>query len=283
MTLSEFEDKMRKHAACAKSTVAAPFDIESEDLTMIIKTKSLKRTVLLTAAIIAVLGTTVFAAYHFLTPSEIAKHTGNYRLEEAFKKDGVSFNIPPQQSGDYTIQLLGMTSGENLSFFSKNGIVSDNMTYIVGAISRTDGGELSDYPGIMLSPLVSGYKPWDVNIFTLGGGKSEFISEDDKTDYFIYECNNLEVFADHTVYIALYEGLAPSADIFTQDENGLIHFNSEYKGVKAIFEVPFDKTKADPEKAAAFVNGLDENADMTDDGEQNAENADSEEIELMFD
>lgn len=106
------------------------------------------------------------------------------------EKDGTKFDILPQQSGDYTIQILGITSGKNLSGFVD---VDDGRSYIIGAISKTDGTKFDDYADIQMSPLVSGYETWKVNIFTLDSGKSEFISDDNLTDYFVYECDTLEI------------------------------------------------------------------------------------------
>ena len=71
--------------------------------------------------------------------------------------------------------------------------VDDGRSYIIGAISKTDGTKFDDYADIQMSPLVSGYETWKVNIFTLDSGKSEFISDDNLTDYFVYECDTLEI------------------------------------------------------------------------------------------
>lgn len=208
----------------------------------------------------ALISATAFAAYSLLSPSEIAEKVGYDELAEVFEKDGTAFNIAPKEMGDYTVKLLGMTSGENLSGFTSDFNVIDERTYIVGSIERTDGGYLSDYPGMTLTPLVSGYKPWAVNIYTLNGGKSEFIYEN-KVNYFVYECDSLEVFADRTVYIALYEGQgAPSRDMFDLSLDGSIKFKDSVKG--AMFEVPFDKSKADPEKARELARAVFENPEI---------------------
>ena len=87
-------------------------------------------------------------------------------------------------------------------------------------------------------------------------------------DYFVYECDSLEMFSDHTVYIAVYGGIssdgasagfAPSSDIFTMDGDGSIRFADSYKGDGAIFTVPFDKSKADPQKASEVLKGIGKN------------------------
>lgn len=211
---------------------------------------------LIAAAVTAVISATAFAAHKFLTPTEIATHIEDYKLADVLSSQNSDFYIEPQISGDYTIQLLGIVSGNDLSLFAEDFGADKKRSYIVGSLSRTDGKPLgSDFKGVMMTPLISGYKPWQVNIFTLGGGKSEFIDDEDMVDYFIYECDNLEYFADHTIYIAFYDAelLAPGSETFTMDADGSIRFNENYTGIKALFTLPMDKSKADPEKAKALL------------------------------
>lgn len=252
--MKEFEEKLRRHGESAVSHIASPFNIESEDLTMN-KKRTIKNVMLIAAAIAVMLWTTAFAAYKLMTPYEIAEKVDYHELASVLSSEDTKFDIPPQQSGDYTIQLLGITTGKNLSNFTED-FRNDDRSYIIGAISRTDGEPLLDYRGMMLTPLISGYKPWEINIFTLGGIKVEFI--ENGVNYFVYECDSIEMFADHTVYIAVYSGtspngdsvgFAPSSDIFTMEADGSIHFADGYKGEGAIFTVPLDKSKADPQKA----------------------------------
>lgn len=118
---------------------------------------------------------------------------------------------------------------------------------------------MTDYSNLMITPLVEGYKPWQINIFTIGnGGKQNFIYEG--VEYFIVECGSIEIFADKTVYIAAYEGGAPGSETFTISDDGTISFNESYNGTKALFEVPLDEAKADPEAVKALLekHGFDE-------------------------
>lgn len=282
MKLTEFEKRLQDHANSVKDTMAAPFNIEMEEITMTNKSFNMKKAILLIAAIICLIGTTALAAYHLLLPQEIAITAGYEELADVFEKDGTKFNIPLQQSGDYTIQILGLTSGKNLTIFTD---ADEDRSYIVGAVSRTDGGKLGNFEGIQMSPLISGYEPWKVNIFTLNGGKSEFISDDDMVDYFIYECDNIEIFADRTVYISFYEGIAPSAEIFKYNTDGTIEFNEHYTGVKALFEIPLDKSKSNPEKAAELVEQMwdDKDDDIFDDEISDAENTYTKEVAIATD
>lgn len=103
-----------------------------------------------------------------------------------------------------------------------------------------------------ITPLVEGYKPWQINIFTIGnGGRQNFIYEG--VEYIIVECVSIEIFADKTVYIAAYEGGAPGSETFTISDDGTISFNESYNGTKALFEVPLDESKADPEAVKALL------------------------------
>lgn len=213
-----------------------------EDNMNIVKNKKKLSIPLIAAAIVVLLSISVFAAHHFLSPKEVAKHFEDYKLADYFSDDDTKFDFEPQVSGDYAIQLLGIAAGKNLSSFAE---VDADKSYIVGAISKADGTKLEDLPNIMVTPLISGYEPWKVNAFTIDGGRQDFLYEG--VDYFIFECRNIEIFADHTVYIAAYEGMAPNTSIFVMDSDGNIRFNDSYTGVKAMFTVPFDKEKANPE------------------------------------
>lgn len=206
---------------------------------------------LVAAAMIAAISLTAFAAYYFLTPKDVATYLERYELAELFSKDDTTFNIPAQTSGDYTIELLGMTSGKNLDKVPEAD-VDKELSYIVGAITKTNGSAVTDYSNLMITPLVEGYKPWQINIFTIGnGGKHTFIYEG--VEYFLIECGSIEIFADKQVYIAAYEGGAPSSDLFNISENGAISFNESYTGTKALFEIPLDKSKANPDAVNALL------------------------------
>lgn len=230
-----------------------------EDTTDMNTPKKTIRVFLIAAAVVAAFSITAFAAYQFLSSGEVAKQLEDYKLAEYFSKEDIKFNFEPQTSGDYTFQLLGIASGKNLSDFADT---DSEKSYIVGAISRADGQELTDYPGIMVTPLVSGYEPWRVNAFTLdNSGRSDFLYNG--TDYFIFECDSIEMFADHTIYIAAYEGMAPGAEIFQMKADGSILFQDSYKGMKAMFTVPIDPSKANPQAVQKFLEDIGSSDDDT--------------------
>ncbi len=201
---------------------------------------------LIAAATAIILSITAFAAYHFLSPAEVAKEFGDIQLADFFAENGgTKFDITPQESKGYSIGLLGIASGKNLSSYTN---ADEDKTYIVGFIAKSNGEKLTDFAQITVTPLVSGYEPYKVNIFSLNnGGRQEFIK--DGVEYFIIECENLNIFADRTVYIAAYEGLAPGPDKFILNSDGSISYAEKYSGIKAMFTVPLDKSKADPKAA----------------------------------
>ena len=225
--------------------------IKEDDANM--KVKKIKHIPLIAAAAAVLLSATVFAAYNLMSPSEVAKRAEDYKLAESFDKEDIKFDFEPQTCGGYVFRLLGIISGRNLSGFAE---VNENKSYIIGSISKEDGTALTDYPDIMVTPLVSGFKPWEVNAFTLeNSGRQDFI--EGGVDYFIFECENIEIFADHTIYIAAYEGMAPSTAEFTTAEDGSISFNESYSGAGALFTVPIDRSKADPEAVKRFIENND--------------------------
>lgn len=212
--------------------------------------KPIKVTVLVTALIV-ILAVTAYALTVFLSPKEVAAQAGDHMLAQAFdSKDAIIIN-QSVQAGEYTITLGGIVSGKELTDFCED--VQEDKSYIVASVAYTDGREVtqSGEANITFSPLVSGYKPWQVNAWTLGGGYEAFIYEG--VNYYIFECSNLEIFADHTVYLAAYEGDAPDAETFFMNENGEISFTDGFVKPHAMFTLPFDEKKADPDAVSRFM------------------------------
>ncbi|MCC8196271.1 MAG: hypothetical protein LIO49_05645 [Ruminococcus sp.] len=203
------------------------------------------------AAVVAavILTVSVFAAGGLLTASDIANRAGETTLAEHFESE--SWSIESQTSGGYTITILGIASGDDLSTYDEE--IGLDKTYIVGSIERADGEAITDYTDIMVSPVISGYEPWLVNIFTLNNGsRHKFIQ--DGVEYFLVETTNVTIFADHTVYIAAYSGaLAPTSDVYSMNDDGTISVVEGYDGVATLFEIPLDESLADPEAAEALI------------------------------
>lgn len=209
------------------------------------------RTMLIAACLTAVLAMTAAAAIHLLSPRDIAAANGDETLAAAFESEDAIVLDQTAECGEYTFRLAGIVSGANLSDFCSD--VDESRTYLVASRARTDGtpieqATITDYT---VTPLVAGYKPWDVNIWTLGGGATGFVR--DGVVYYIYDFESVEIFADHTVYLAVYEGGgAPSAQVFVQAEDGTISYHPDFTAPHALFEVPLDPAKADPAAVERF-------------------------------
>ena len=215
------------------------------------------KTGLISAAVAAALTVTAGAAVVMLRPQDVAQMTGNQALAEVFESGEATMVDETKTVGDYRVTFMGLTSGEGLSRVeSLPGGVTRDKTYAVLAYARTDGTALADddnVPQLTISPLVEGYAPWELNAWTLGGGTHSFVQ--DGVLYYLFECDNVEPFADHTAYLAVYPGthLPPSGELFGFDqETGAI----TPKGEAAMFTLPLDKAKADPQRAQAIMDGL---------------------------
>ncbi len=210
-----------------------------------------KRVALVAAMASAMLAVSAFAAAVLLSPKDVAQHVGDETLAQVFESDeAVAINESKSVKG-YNVTLMGMVSGEGLSDFAdKNPDIVHDRTYAVLSMARADGNSITDdVPELTVSPLVEGYAPWQVNAWSLGGGCSTFA--EDGTLYYLFECGNVEPFANHTVYLAVYEGThcPPSAEIFAFGEDGSI---SVLPGKEAaLFPLPLDSAKADPATALA--------------------------------
>lgn len=210
------------------------------------------RNMLFAACLAAALIVSAAAAVHLLTPKEVAAFQGDETLSAAFEGEDAIILDQTAECGEYTFRLAGMVSGAGLSSFCED--VDEDRSYLVVSRARTDGTpiqkpSITDYT---ITPLVAGYLPWQVNIWTLGGGVSAFLR--DGIVYYIYEFDSVEMFADHTVYLAVYEGgRSPSTEVFTQDADGTISYNPDFTAPHAIFEVPLDASKADPAAVDEFM------------------------------
>ncbi len=226
--------------------------------------KNKKLVTVLVSVILAVvlLAGTVYAAVKLLSPSQVAENIGDPQLAAAFESDDAVIINETKQAGDYNLTLMGIVSGKNLSGMDS---IDTDYSYVCVAIERIDGTPLDVLDGIPINitPLVSGYQPWCVNLFSLSNGAHGHVN--DGIYYMLYGFETLEMFADHDVALYAYSGhMSPGAEIFSFDEeSGAIDYQSDYTGVRAKFDLPLDAAKADPEaarqhlEASGFV--LDEN------------------------
>lgn len=220
----------------------------------LIHMKKFGRTGLILAAVVAALTLSVSAAYLLLNPSEAAKELDDPALAEAFAGEDAVLMNETAVVGDYDVTLLGMVSGRNLSEFG--GDLDQNHTYIMTALTRTDGTPLEqvsyDAFSTVITPLVAGYPVHAVNCWTLDAfARCKVV---DGVAYYLLDTQSLEMFADRTVYLAVYQDeFAPSTDQFDMAADGSLSYAAGHEG--ALFTLPLDPAKADPAAAEAFVKG----------------------------
>lgn len=218
------------------------------------------------AAVLAilVLSGTAYAASRFLGTEKVAEKFENYKLADAFKsKDAVSINQTVQE-GKYDITLLGIVSGSGISDFisTGDGEVLLDRTYAVVAIANTDGTPMpstsDDNYGkepFFVSPLIKGLNPWQYNVVTMNGGYQDIV--EDGIMYRLMECNNVEMFADRGIYLCVSDTVFYNVDAYNYDEvTGEITPNPQYEGVNVLFDLPIDVSKADHQKADAYINDM---------------------------
>ena len=239
---ADFEERTLQKLAAVRQA--------SEKEQIIMPMNRVKKTALLIAAAVALLAVSVSAAVVWLSPSEVADRVEEPLLAEAFQSEDAIVLDESVTAGDYQITLAGMVSGEDLSVPTDyNGEIINDRTYAVFRVARADGEPLTDYPNLSYSPLVDGYHVRCVNAWTLGTTTQQFI--EDGVIYCLFDCRNLEMFADHPVRFAIYEGGIPNTDLFSMAEDGTISLRESVVG--ALFTLPLDESKADPAAAQAFV------------------------------
>lgn len=220
--------------------------------------------IIIAAALCMVLLTgTVFAGTLLLSPTELAGSLGDSTLAAAFESEDAVIVNRTVQTGEYNVTFLGMVSGSRISkIFASDA----NLTYAAFAIEYTDGRPMRQEDGcpIMISPLVEGYEPWLVNLFSLSNGAYGHV--ENNVYYYLFSCSSLEYFADRQVALYAYTGHGPSAEIFSYNpETGEISYSEGYTGVRAVFELDLDESKADPEAARTLLEeaGFELNEDGT--------------------
>ena len=110
-------------------------------------------------------------------------------------------------------------------------------------------------PELFASPLIGGYDPALYNLAGMAGNYTD-ITEDGVL-YRLIECDNVEIFADHDLYLCVTEGTFYNKEAYRYDEvTGKISRNEDYEGLNALFALQVDASKANPEKAAEYIAAL---------------------------
>lgn len=247
-----FSEDFALRALSAMERAEQTPDVSKEKSNM--KKKTLK-IVIAAAAAVLLSATTAFAAAHFLTAKDVADRIGDEAVSAAFASDGTSALEESVETGDYRITLLGTSRGFELE--SIEGIDADAQhEYAAVAIERLDGQPLSplDAEPFTMLMLVDGYEPWRLSSWALGCGSTRIA--ENGTLYCIIDCSGIELFADHTIYLAAYDGFIPSQEIFSVDGDKHITYSDGYNGIRAMFTLPIPADRADPSAAAELLTQL---------------------------
>lgn len=219
--------------------------------------KSVK--ILIAAVLITVvLSVTAFAISSLLSARDVAQKLGESYAADSFEQqEFVSESVTDK---GYTVSFLGAVKGER---FVDAGAEAE-CSYFVVSVASADGSALSLINGnpLGMSIIIEGYPAWQVNTWSLN--TSAVGTEENGVLYYLYACENLEIFADRNVYLAVYEGFIPGLDIITMNSDGTFNFAESYSGFKAMFKLPLDPSKADPEAANELLKEYfeDENAHL---------------------
>lgn len=229
------------------------------------KKSRLSAAVMIAALVLCVSSVTVYAAWKYLSSSDVAGNLQDIKLAEAFLSEQALAINETQSYGDYRVTLLSVISGEMLSeypHYIENGTIAADRTYAVIAIENVNGVPVPDTSEeeygkleFFASPLIGDYNPAFYNMAGMSGNYTDMV--EDGILYRLLECDNVEIFADHGLYLCVSEGMFYNAEAYCFDGlTGEISRNEEYEGLNALFDLPVDSSKADPEKAAEYMADL---------------------------
>jgi len=235
-----------------------------EQKTMMKSKKKLSVAVLVAILVLCLGSVTVYAAWKYLSASQVSQSMEDRKLAAAFTgRQAVTIN-ETQCYGGYRVTMLSIISGKNLSehpSFSNGSILSDR-TYAVVAIEYANGMPMPDvteeaYLNLELfaSPLIAGYNPVHYNLASMNGNHTT-ITEDGVL-YRMLECDNVELFADNQIYLCVTDSIFYNREAYNYDEKtGKITRNESYRGLNALFSIPLDASKANPKKAAEYIESM---------------------------
>jgi len=235
---------------------------------MNMKKNSMKKIVAAACVGLAAVGSvSVYAAYRYLSPAEIAKEVSdNGALAKAFESEGAVMINETQQTNGYDITLLGLVSGENLDIYVPEDVamsLKKTHTYAAVAVAKSDGSEM-EYRDFCISPLINGVSFSVANNATLDTLLTFF--EQDGIIYNLVECDNLEVFANRGVQLGVVDSFGCESRAFKMEETTGVYVKTEgYEQTNALFDLPLDKEKADDVAADEYIKELTAKAEAPDD------------------
>ena len=201
-------------------------------------------------------GTGVYAYNHFLQPSEIASEVSERNaLAKAFESKSAIRVEETQQSGDYSITLLGIVSGKDLEPCVAGEVTGINKerSYAALAVTRIDGQPMGD-DGVTVSPLIHGVDWQDVTLADLDATLHWFVR--DGVAYELMECDSLDIFAQRGVQLGVVDQFGDEARAFEMDASGVYQKKDGYHGTSALFSLPLDERKGDEAAVSAYLEAV---------------------------
>lgn len=232
-----------------------------------------------------------FAIGGFLAPEEVARELQDASLETAFAGSDAVPVGETQRVGDYDVTLEGLVTGENLSDWIDNydrsatyavvGLrradgtpLTEEMLaamrdkrYAAGEMIGADEYYWPDGAKVLSNRETLSAEDTDLELVTchaLVQGLEGSVLSDYATDgasctsvlidgayYLVAAVNDLSVFADRPVYLAVYEGVDEPASVLQENPDGSFSYRDGHGG--ALFKLPLDPADADPEKAAQIA------------------------------
>lgn len=214
------------------------------------------------AAFTLMIGSTaVFAAWKYLSPAQLAQEGEDDTLSEAFSGEDALLINEAQEYGGYRATLLGVVSGKGLSDYLEldEDELESGKTYIAVAVEHADGSPMRDTSdddygeeSFFVSPYIKGLDPHWYNILFMGGGYTGHVRGG--IEYRILDTANVEIFADRGIYVGVSDGTFYNNQAYLFDEDtGEITRNEDYDGLNALFELPVDPSKAEPQAADELI------------------------------
>ncbi len=179
-----------------------------------------------------------YAASRWLKGSEVAGKLGHQSAEEMFKENEKKVTKNPETYvfGNLTFAYIGMVHGEAAKKYSNKA--GADKTYAVVAVTGEGDGLTLEETDYIVSPLVEGFDPSEVNLFSLGGISIRNII--DGTCYLLFEYDDLSEYAGHRIYLAISESADYSKSYLFDKETGHISRNPEFSGLNLLFDVDID-------------------------------------------
>ncbi len=208
---------------------------------------------------------TALAAAKLLMPAQVTEQLGNDKLTDSFLGEDAIIVNETQSFGGYDVTFMGIASGKGISDSGvyADGSLREDRSYMVVSIANSDGTPMPetssdeyDLTEFFVSPLIQGCDPVWYNTAAFGGAMTETVV--DGVRYRLTECDNVEIFADRELYLGVMNGALYNSGAYVYDvESGKIARNEGYEGLNALFRLPIDPAKADPEAAKAYLEHLD--------------------------